>query len=174
MKRTVAPWLVLVLALAAADDGALAQTPVAQTTAPTTTASSGAAEKDIALVRRNLRSEKKQLIALNVPLTDTEATKFWPVYDQYAAEMSKHYDAFYALIKDYAENQKSLTDAQANDMLKRWSEIQVALAQTRQRYVPIVAKVLPGKKAAQFFQVDRRLYELMDLQVASAVPLVIQ
>ena len=34
--------------------------------------------------------------------------------------------------------------------------------------------MLPGKKAALFFQIDRRLYELMDLQVASQVPLVIQ
>src|SRR5687768_5686231 len=53
-------------------------------------------EKDIALLRRNLRTEKKKLIAANVPLTETEATKFWPVYDQYTADMSKQYDKFYA------------------------------------------------------------------------------
>jgi len=34
--------------------------------------------------------------------------------------------------------------------------------------------VLPGKKAALFFQIDRRLYALMDLQTASEVPLVLQ
>jgi len=131
-------------------------------------------EKDLALVRRNLRAEKKKILAANVPLTETEATKFWPVYDQYAAEMSKHYDAFYAVIKDYAANQKTLTDAQAISMIKRWSDIQVELAQTRQKWVPAIEKVIPGKKAALFFQIDRRLYALMDLQVASEVPLVIQ
>jgi hypothetical protein len=111
---------------------------------------------------------------MNVPLTDVEATKFWPVYDQYAADMSKHYDQFYGVIKDYAANQKTLSDAQAIDMVMRWSEIQVQLAQTRQKYVPIIQKVIPGKKAALFFQIDRRLYSLMDLQIASEVPLVIQ
>ena len=165
MKRVVFPCLVLVFAFAAAPGVAFAQTE---------TATGVEIEKDLALLRRNLRGEKKKVIALNVPLTETEATKFWPVYDQYAAEMSKHYDEFYALIKDYAANQKTLTDARAIDIIRRWSAIQVELAQTRQRYVPVVEKVLPGKKAALFFQIDRRLYELMDLQVASQVPLVIQ
>ncbi|MFL6466683.1 MAG: hypothetical protein ACJ72Z_01855 [Pyrinomonadaceae bacterium] len=131
-------------------------------------------EKDLALLRRDLRSEKKKIIAMSVPFTATEATQFWPVYDEYAASMSKHYDQFYGIIKEYASNQKTLTDAQAIDMIKRWSTIQVQLAQTRQKYVPMVEKVIPGKKAAHFFQIDRRLYELMDLQIASEVPLVIQ
>jgi len=165
MKRVVFTCLVLVFAFAAAPGVAFAQTE---------TATGVEIEKDLALLRRNLRGEKKKVIALNVPLTETEATKFWPVYDQYAAEMSKHYDEFYALIKDYAANQKTLTDARAIDIIRRWSAIQVELAQTRQRYVPVVEKVLPGKKAALFFQIDRRLYELLDLQVASQVPLVIQ
>ena len=157
--------LVLVFAFTADHRHAFAQTE---------TATGVEIEKDLALLRRNLRAEKKKIVALNVPLTEEEATKFWPLYDKYAAGMSKHYDEFYAIIKEYAANQKTLSDAQAISMIKRWSEIQVELAQTRQKYVPLVEKVLPGKKAALFFQIDRRLYELMDLQVASEVPLVIQ
>ena len=131
-------------------------------------------EKDLELIRRDLRSEKKKIIAVNVPFTADEATRFWPVYDTYAAAMSRHYDAFYGIIKEYAANQKTLTDAQAVDMLKRWSTIQVELAQTRQKHIGFVEKVIPGRQAAHFFQIDRRLYELMDLQIASEIPLVLQ
>lgn len=131
-------------------------------------------DQDLDLLRRDIRAEKKKIIALNVPMTTDEATRFWPVYDAYAGDMTKHYDEFYSVIKDYAANQKSLSDTQAVSMVKRWSDVQVKLAQTRQRYVPLVEKVLPGKKAALFFQIDRRLYALMDLQVASNVPLVLQ
>ena len=165
MKRIIFSCVVLVSALTAASGSAFAQRE---------TATGVQVEKDLELLRRDLRGDKKKLIALNVPLTETEATKFWPVYDQYATEMSKHYDEFYAIIKDYAANQKTLTDAQAIKMIQRWSVIQVELAQTRQKYIPIVEKVIPGKKAALFFQIDRRLYELLDLQVASEIPLVIQ
>ena len=131
-------------------------------------------ERDLALLRRDLKTDKKKLIALNVPLTETEATKFWPVYDQYTEEMSKVYDEFYSIIKDYAANQKTLTDAQASSMINKWAAIQVQQAQTRQKYIPIIEKAIPSRKAALFFQVDRRLYELMDLQVASQIPLVSQ
>ena len=157
--------LAMVVALAAPSSRSFAQTE---------TATGIEVEKDLALVRRNLRAEKKKILAENVPLTETEATKFWPVYDQYAADMSKHYDEFYALIKEYAANQKTLTDEQAISILKKWSDIQVDVAQTRQKWIPRIEKVIPGRKAAHFFQIDRRLYALMDLQVASQIPLVIQ
>src|SRR5215216_4816634 len=116
LRRVFFYCLVLVFALAAAHGSARAQTE---------TATGVEIDKDLALLRRNLRGAKKQVIALNVPLTEDEATKFWPVYDQYAAEMSKHYSEFYEIIKDYAANQKTLTDAQALQMIKRWSVIQV-------------------------------------------------
>ena len=163
--RRIFPALVFVTALAAPNAIALSQTE---------TATGISVEKDLALVRKNLRAEKKKLIALNVPLTEAEATKFWPVYDEYALAMSKHYDAFYQVIKDYAANQKTLTDKQAIDMISRWSQIQVDVAQERQKWIPKIEQVIPGKKAALFFQIDRRLYALMDMQVASEVPLVIQ
>ena len=142
--------------------------------AQTETATGIDIEKDLLLLRRNLRAEKKRVIALNVPLTEEEATKFWPVYDRYADDMRKYNDEFYTIIKEYAANQKTLTDAQALSMIKRWSQIQVEVAQTRQKYIPLFEKVLPGKKAALFIQIDRRLYALMDLQTASEIPLVIQ
>jgi len=148
--------------------------PRSSAVAQTQTASGVEVEKDLALLRKNLRSEKKQIVALNVPLTESEATKFWPVYDAYTADMSKQYDQFYELIKDYASKQKTLTDAQASDLLKRWSNVQLGLIQTRQKHIPIIEKAIGGRKAAHFFQIDRRLYGLMDLQIAHEIPLVIQ
>jgi len=165
MKKSLFSCLVLLIALTATGSVAFAQQE---------TATGVNVDADLALVRRDLRADKKKLIALNVPFTESEATKFWPVYDQYAAAMSKHYDVFYALIKDYAANQKTLTDAQATAMLKRWADIQVDLTKERVKFIPIVEQVIPGRKAALFFQIDRRLYAMMDLQIAAQVPLLIQ
>ena len=165
MKRIVFSLMVAFLVLSAASVAAVAQRE---------TATGVQVEKDLELLRRDLRAEKKKIIAASVPLTEDEAARFWPVYDTYALDMKKHNDEFYALIKEYAANQKTLTDEQANSMIKRWSDLQVAQAQTRQKYVPIIQKVIPGRKAALFFQIDRRLYALMDLQVASEIPLIVQ
>lgn len=156
---------VLLLAFAAANSTTLAQRE---------TASGVEVEKDLALLLRDIRAEKKKIIAANVSLTETEATKFWPVYDQYVAEMTKQNDEFFSVIKDYAANQKTITDAQATSMIKRWVEIQIARDQTRQKYIPLFEKVIPGRKVALFFQIDRRLYALLDMQVASEIPLIVQ
>src|SRR5258705_11301883 len=157
--------LVLLLAFSAANNTAVAQRE---------TANGVEVEKDLALLRRDIRAEKKKIIAANISLTETEATKFWPVYDQYVAEMTRHNDEFYSVIKDYAANQKTLTDAQASSMINRWAEIQIGQAQTRQKYIPLFEKVIPGRKVALFFQIDRRLYALLDMQVASQIPLIVQ
>lgn len=165
MKKLILSFFILVFVMTAANSKAFAQKE---------TDTGIQIEKDLELIRRDLRSEKKKIIALNVPLTEAEATKFWVVYDQYAEDMRKINDEFYKIIKEYAQNQKTLTDEQAISMVKRWSDLQVEQAKTRQKYVPQFEKVIPGKKAALFLQIDRRLYALMDLQVASEVPLVLQ
>lgn len=67
----------------------------------------------IELLRKDVRSQKKQIIAENMGLSDAEAEKFWPVYDQYAAELSRIYDTKIALLNDYVENHGSMTGEQA-------------------------------------------------------------
>src|ERR1039458_8422066 len=53
------------------------------------TATQAGMNQDIQLLREDLRSQKKQIVAANMQLTDAEATKFWPVYDQYASALTK-------------------------------------------------------------------------------------
>jgi hypothetical protein len=88
--------------------------------------------------------------------------------------MAKLGDQKYALIKEYAQNFGTLTDAQAHSLIDRSLAVDEAIAKLRIKYVPIVGKVLPGTKTATFFQIDRRLGGLIDLQIASLIPLVQQ
>jgi hypothetical protein len=129
-------------------------------------------DQDVKLLRQDIRSQKKQLIAANLTLTDSESTKFWPVYDQFSSEMTTLSDQKLALIKEYAQSFGSLTDSQAQSLLNRSLALDAAVAQLRIKYVPIVNKVLPGTKTATFFQMERRISTLIDLQVASQIPLV--
>jgi len=124
------------------------------------------------LLRKDLRSKRKQLVAANLKLTDTEAAKFWPVYDQYIAELVTINDRKFALIQEYADTWGKLTNDQSLLFTRNWLEMDIATAQLRQKYVPMVAKVLEGNKTASFFQLDRRIAMMMDLQMSSQMPLV--
>ena len=129
-------------------------------------------DQDLQLLREDIRSKKKQLIAANLTLTDAEATKFWPVYDQYTADLVKINDQKYALIKEYADAWGNMTDTQALGYVNRWLAVDQQVAALRSKYVPIVNQVLPGKKTATFFQLDRRVQMMIDIQLASQLPLV--
>lgn len=129
-------------------------------------------DQQMALLRKDIRSMKKQLIAANLTLTDSEAPKFWPVYEQYSLDLGKINDTRTALIKEYANGYGTLTDEQADSLIRRWLDADISAAQLRQKYVPIVRKVLPGKKAATFFQLDRRISMMVDVQLTSQLPLV--
>ena len=129
-------------------------------------------DQDIQLLRQDLRSRKKQLVASNLNLTDDQATKFWPVYNQYIAEQTKIHDQKYAIIKEFATTWGTITDAQATDLTKRALAVDDQVAQLRIKYVPNLMQVLPGKLVATFFQIDRRLQMMVDLQLMSQLPLI--
>jgi len=129
-------------------------------------------DQDLDLLRKDIRSKRKQLIAANLKLTDTEAAKFWPVYDQYIAELISINDKKFGLIQQYADNWGKLTNEQSLLFIRQWLDMYIQIAQLRQKYVPMVNKVLDGKKAATFFQLDRRIAMMLELQVSSQMPLV--
>jgi hypothetical protein len=130
-------------------------------------------DQDVDLLRKDIRSQKKQIIAANLQLSDAEAVKFWPLYDQYTAELVKINDAKYGVIKEYANTfNSSLTDEHALALTRNLLTVDQQAALLRLKYVPIFSQVISGRKTALFFQMDRRLVMLIDLQLASQVPLV--
>jgi hypothetical protein len=142
----------------------------AQTTSSQQDTARVISDQDLNLLRKDLRSKRKQLIAANLKLTDAEAAKFWPVYDQYVTELITINDKKFGLIQDYADNWGKMTNDQSLLFSRQWLDMDIQTAQLRQKYVPIVSKALDGKKTATFFQLDRRIAMMMELQVSSQMP----
>ena len=128
-------------------------------------------DQQFLVLRKDIRSARKQTIAAHLTLTDDEAPKFWPVYEQYSDELEKITDTKLELIAEYAEEYGTLTDEEADSLVCRWLDTDAAVDQLRQKYVPILRKVLPGKKTATFFQLDRQLGMTVDIHLTSRLPL---
>ena len=128
-------------------------------------------DEDIALLRQDLRAKKMQVIGENMSLSDKEAEKFWPVYNHYVKDLREVNDQKYALLKQYAEMWATMSDEDALIYVRHWLEADGQAQALRLKYVPVVSQVLPGKKAATFFQLDRRLNMIVDLQLFSQIPL---
>jgi len=165
----------ILLVLAAFTLGRLrmaAQDPVPQTSVPAHRENEINKDQQVALFRQDIRSMRKQIIASNLDLTETEAAKFWPVYEQYAADFGKIDEDRATIVREYSDAFGSVTDEEADNLIRRWLDTDISAAQLRQKYVPIVRMVLPAKKAATFFQIDRRISMIIDVQIMSQIPLV--
>lgn len=178
MKQKRFPVITLMLVAFAATGSALAQNSssakseaVKSLTADT--ASQPKPDDFVGLLRKDIRSQKKQIIAANMGLSDAEAEKFWPVYDQYAAELSRIYDAKLALLNDYGENYTSMTGEQAESYVRKRAEVEQSIMQLRLKYMPAFRKVLSGRETALFYQLDWRLGLAIDVELVQ-VPLINQ
>ena len=129
-------------------------------------------DEDIQLLRKDIRDQRKQLIAANLPLTPAEAEKFWPVYEQYIGELVTNNNKKYALIKRFVQTGGVLTDQEAEVSVQQWVSIDGDVIALRQKYVPIFRKVLSAKNEALFYQLDRRVQLMIDLQLMALIPLV--
>jgi hypothetical protein len=128
-------------------------------------------DEDIALLRQDLRAMKMQVIGQNMSLSDTEGQKFWPIYNHYVKDLQEVNNQKYALLKQYAEMWETMSDEDALIYVRHWLEADGQAQALRLKYVPVVSQVLPGRKAATFFQLDRRLNMIIDLQLFSQIPL---
>jgi hypothetical protein len=172
MTRTSTASALMVCGFLLCGEALFAQNSGVQTAQPVTSRANAASiDEEIAMLRSDLRSNRKQVVAANMKLTDTQAEMFWPIYEQYVSELVKINDSKYALIKEYLQS-SNMTEEQADGISKRWIEVDASVVQLRLKYIPIFRKALSAKGTAMFFQIDRRVQMMIDLQLASAIPLI--
>jgi hypothetical protein len=129
-------------------------------------------EDIIELLRMDIRAEKDTIVMASLNLTPEQRAVFMPVYDQYQAAMREHWTERLELVDDVAASRDRMTDDIAADLLHRLSVIDSRTIQIRDKYVKEMKKVLPTMTVARWVQVERRLNQLFELQIANEVPLV--
>lgn len=129
-------------------------------------------DEQIQLLRKDIRAQRKQLIAANMKLSGAEAEKFWPIYEAYIDELVAINRTKYDLIKQYAAGYDTMADQDAEASVGRWVSVDESVAQLRFKYIPIFRRVLSARNTALFFQLDRRIQLMIDLQLVSQLPLI--
>jgi hypothetical protein len=122
-------------------------------------------------IRADLQADRTKLVAGNLELTEAEAAKFWPLYNEYRAKQSQIGDRAIALVKDFAANYDALSDEKAKDLLKRQLDIEEDRLKLQRSYVGKFEKVIPPKKVARYYQIERKLDAMVAFEAARSVPL---
>ena len=140
--------------------------------AATTTALGQDVNSYIELLRSDVKTQAREIITESMHFDEHDASAFWPIYRDYEFELGKLGDARIALIKEYAANYDSMTDKKAEELMNKVMKFQEDRLKLKKKYFKKIAKALSATTAAKFTQVDNELQLLIDLQIASQLPLV--
>ncbi|MGH7833053.1 MAG: hypothetical protein ACREQK_05375 [Candidatus Binatia bacterium] len=129
---------------------------------------------NLEIIHEKLKADKKLIVAKYMELTEPEAKKFWPVYEEYQKDLQKSNQRLLSLLESYAADYKknSLTDEKAKKLLDEWIAFEKDEAKRRGAFAPRVLQALPAKKAARYLQIENEYRILLRYELAATVPLV--
>jgi len=175
IKKSAAP--VAIFAFLVSIPALLAQDNTQPQKAPTKAAAAPAApnaqnlDAYIKLLRKDVRSQKFAVMSEVMQLDPDEAAKFWPIYRDYDAELTKVNDLRIANIKEYADSYNQLTDAKADELIRNAMTYQKQRMELLTKYYERMKQEMGAITAARFVQVEYQLLLVIDLQIASALPI---
>jgi hypothetical protein len=169
MKQQKAAWI-LVLALLGFAPAARAQTGEQTAISPTSDAQNIQAYVD--LLRSDVRQQKAEMVGEVMQLSAADAAKFWPIYSQYDAELTKLNNLRVANIQEYARTYDQMTDGKADELIQKALSYRKQRTELLAKTYEQVRQALGGTTAARFIQVEDQLLLIIDLQIDSSLPIV--
>ena len=145
---------------------------LAQGGSAATPAAAGPDAAQIQKLRERIRTDPKALVAKNLELSDAEAKAFWPAYDECHVKLDGAQRRVNRAILDYVNAMNTMTDANAKKIVADLLAAEKDEAAARKACFDRVAKVLPGKKAARYLQIESKIRALVHFDAAVAIPLV--
>jgi len=178
MHKRIIPWLQLLVLVCCCPVVMAQATPQAKKPAPPATQPVGSDSQKkniqayIDLLRANVRQEKSQIMGAVMLLDVDDAAKFWPIYSDYNEELTKVNNLRSDNIQEYARVYTAITDEKADELIKRALDYQKQRAELLGKYYERFKQEVGAITAARFVQVENQLLLIIDLQIASSLPIV--
>ncbi len=131
-----------------------------------------AQQGELHLTREEIKVRRQQIVAANLPMPDSIAGKFWPMYRDYQVDVDKLNDRTQAAILDYAKVYNTMSDTAATRLSDQMLDIQADRVKLRQEWAKKFRKIAPATTVARFLQIENRLDNIMEGALQDQIPLV--
>ena len=128
----------------------------------------------IGLLRSDVRQQKAEIMGAVMLLSAEDAAKFWPIYSDYDAQLTKLNDQRVENIKEYARAYDQMTDEKADELIQKSVAFQKRRAELLAQTYDKVKQALGAVTAARFAMVEHQLLLIIDLQIVSSLPVASQ
>jgi Spy/CpxP family protein refolding chaperone len=127
---------------------------------------------DLQALRTAVLADKKAFVASTLALTDAEAKKFWPIYDDYQRDLDAANRKRTLALEGVIALNKPMSDLYARNLARDLIAADDAEARARKTMQNRVLKALPATKAVRYLQLETKIRAVQAYEVAAALPLV--
>src|SRR5262249_21447570 len=108
----------------------------------------------IELLRSDVRQQKPEIIGDVMELHPAQSARFWPICNQYDGELTKLTNLRVANIQEYARTDDQMTDAKADELIKKAGDYRKQRQELLMTYYERVKQSLGAIQAARFLQIE--------------------
>lgn len=124
--------------------------------------------------RADFNGEKVRNLNEVMKLSVEEADKFWPIYRSYQQELAPVSDRKLALIREFLTYRKAgtLTEDRSKELTAKWLQNAQDRLDLWKKYSEQISTSVSPTRGAQFLQVENQMALLVDVSIASEMPMV--
>lgn len=126
----------------------------------------------VQLLRSDLNKNKSQVISDVMQFDAEQAAAFWPIYKDFQADLGKIGDQIVDLVTRYVQGYDTMTNDLADQLATKLLDIEQQRNDLKRQYYFKFKTALDAITAARFLQVENQIDRLLDLQLASQLPVV--
>jgi len=130
--------------------------------------------EDLANARALLQAGRLEIIRDELLMTEDESADFWPVYEEYHAEIMTVRDRQTMIITEFLKGNRAgtLDNDYAEDFIKNNFEIRSDFLKIQEKYIRRFHQILPALKVARFYQLESQMDAQVNARLAVFVPLI--
>ena len=123
------------------------------------------------LKKQIILDQKRLNIMENLPLSDKEATIFWPIYSEYQEQLFQLGLKRTNVLSYYVSNYNSLSDEQAIEIMNNMFDLADNRQYIMKKMTVDLEEVLPAKKVFRYLQVENNIAAIEQYNLVQKIPL---
>ena len=127
---------------------------------------------DIQIIQDYFGAEKTILVKEYMTLSPQQDSLFWPIYNKYEQERLEMGKQRFALVEEYLNKVENITEEEATSLVKESCGFEIQFKNHQKKYFKTFAKKIGPVKAAQFYQFETYLNNVINLSIQQSIPFV--
>ncbi|WP_436489489.1 hypothetical protein [Chitinophaga sp. ARDCPP14] len=131
-----------------------------------------AANEDLSVIQTVFGKEKKAVVEQYMQLENSQSNAFWQLYGAYESNRRELSRERLVILNDYAKAYNQLDDKTALSLANRTITNDMAYDKFHKRYLKKFTKIIGGKNAVKFFQLELYFQNAVRSFILDEVPFI--